>query len=192
MKHKLLKTAIQGAMLFSFCMSLLGCAMNTLNPASAPDELGISQRQWNQFSAEKQSSILSDAALVRGPETLADNTPSSTVAVTVNGGTALFPPFTQSSAYAPLQFTLTNDTCKNIAIKQQSGKTTTHMKACYINNSLYLDPSPYRITFQYGIRLPASSLWDRGYTYHAINTFGFVQLKDVQIHIKRKLEQSNE
>lgn len=162
--------------------------MATAFAAFDPETLGISKKQWQLYSLDQQETIMNTAGQVRGPMTLPDNTPYSYLKVKIQHGSVLMPPFTERYPYQPKNFKIESDSCKTVKLIQTTGSKFVKLTACYIRNSLYLDPSPYKISFQYGVRFAVSPVWVRGFIYRGVNSHGYVSLKDADVTIKRIME----
>ena len=115
------------------------------------------------------------------------------VAVKFISGSAVMPPFVTWQNFAPAVFTIMPDTCQEIWLYALSGQLSNQdknikvaMRVCYQDKILHFDPSRYDFGKQVGtVSIPFSPLWDRGFVYHNINSYGYVRLKNAMIKVKQ-------
>lgn len=166
-----------------FVLLLASCAIS-------PNELGISQAQWNSYAPEQQQQFIKNhrliqnnqGTLLQGDSNMSDE---SMLQVNVHGGQVIMPPFTMLQDYQLVSFTITSGSCKTVPLVQLNAKNKVGLTACYQNKILYLDPSKFDVEKQIGsIRFYFSPLWAEGYTYHHINSSGYVRVTNADITIK--------
>src|SRR5262249_13216334 len=113
--------------LFSLFL-LSGCA------TVSPNQLGISQSQWNQYSDEQRQQIINNYHKSQSVKReLHAKSGHSVLAVRVQDGLVLMPPYTSMQPYQPVAFNIKEGSCnQKIALVQaNSSGQKTDMKACY-------------------------------------------------------------
>jgi len=152
-----------------FKIFFLGCCLAVLaGCAVQPEELGISQRQWDKYSLEKQQDILAKhEALVAAK----DNEPSvvvkdSWLQISISDGLVMMPPFTARYKYMPVTFKIKNGKCKKVLLHNYQKTHAVKLTVCYKKKILFLDPSRYEMDKKDGsVRLYSSPLWKNGFTF---------------------------
>ena len=176
--------------LFAIFLGLAGCADIGSSPFFTPQHVGISPTHWNQLSTEQKQKILADVGQIQGPQTLIRNTSNKAsagtqLAIKLQGGTAKMPPFEQRYPYQPVTLSLNDNSCHTVSLQQQGGNHQISLQLCYINNVLYLDPSRYDLSMQYGLQLPALPVWRRGYRYSDLSSQGYAGLLNINLIVKK-------
>lgn len=155
-----------------------------------PDSLGISQTQWSQYSPEQKKEMGQGYREVqKQAKRKQEQSSNSTLSVTIYGGRALLPPFTDLQDYQPIAFTINAGDCniKVPVVEKSNPQIKTTLKACYINDVLFMDPSPYLPSQAQGsIQLHHMPIWSRGFTYPGISSTGLVKLTNVNVSIKER------
>jgi hypothetical protein len=171
-------------------ISLTGCA-------TSPQTFGISDAEWNGYSKEKQKETLSNYEQLnkevmqqdREASQMLGNLDATTLDVKIFGGQAVFPPFVDWQSYMPFTATVMENSCTNAEVDQVDGEkmiVKTTLRLCYKDKKLRLDPSMYDPDKKEGTAtIPYSPLWDQGFVYHGINTYGHVKLKDVNVIVQQ-------
>lgn len=184
------------AQLSLLILLLSGCAIT-------PQDLGISEQQWKKYDQSKREQLLSDYktlqktnelnddSLKEQYQSLKNNTYSGNyLRVRIYDGEALMPPFTDWYRYNATTFDIIPNSCTNTLLEQGSDNSDDikiSLRACYMNNVLFLDPKRYTSKDGLGtVRFAYSPLWGQGFTYRNINSNGYVKLKDVSVSIKEK------
>ncbi len=168
------------AFLLLCILSLVGCAVG-------PEELGISQQQWNKYSQQKQQKILiAHKELLRAKRrensTLIGD---SWLQVNIKDGSVMMPPFIKQYQYAPITFRIRKGVCQRIALHNYKSSNSVRLNSCYKNDILFLDPSRYEIDKKDGtVRLYFSPLWRQGFIYKNISSNGYARLHNVTIKVK--------
>jgi hypothetical protein len=159
---------------------LAGCA--TVSPA----KLGISQADWEEYSPTKQEELISayEKTQATKRKTRAQ-LGSGILAVKIEGGTVLLPPYTAPTAYESMQFTMREGDCHiKIPVVPTDSDKKGKLEACYKDNTLYLDPSPYEPDLSLGsLQFPYMPIWKRGFTYPNVSSNGLLKLKSAQISL---------
>lgn len=160
---------------------LTGC----LSPAT----LGISETEWQTYSPEQRDKIKTGYYEVlkshSNVEEQSGELENSLLSVKISDGTAKMPPFTQPSAFKPVDFELTNGSCRTITLENLDGSQSVDVKACFQGKSLFIDPSAYEVSKKVGsIRLHYSPIWTRGFTYSHISSSGYAHLENVNVTVK--------
>jgi hypothetical protein len=178
-KHKIL--------LFSCITTLVGCSIS-------PEQLGISKKHWEQYDKQEQERIISGHKYIS--QTIKKNIftapGNSCLKITIKDGHAIMPPFTDSYDFIPTTFNIREGTCKNTTLFAVGTNKHLTLCACYSNNILLLDPSPYEINKRYGtVSIHDSLLWNDGFNYTNINTSGYARLQHATIFIKKQKSLEN-
>jgi hypothetical protein len=170
--------------------------------------LGISEAQWLSYDKNKQKELLeaykqvdlmnqtedqqtlqsqqAQGQQVPGGQQVNQQTQVNAIKVKVYDGSALMPPYTTWQAFTPAIFTVREGSCQNVDLVQLDGMVKTSLRSCYKDKMLRLDPSHYELNKLNGTAtIPYSPLWDQGFIYHNINSYGYVKLKNVTIAIKQ-------
>lgn len=151
--------------------------------------LGISEAEWKNYSPDERQRIKSGYyEMLKGRYSEEEKTTSdgTMVKVKVSDGQVDMPPFANLSSYIPVEFELQSGDCQNIELRQQNGNKKISMKACYLNKTLYLDPSRYDATKKLGsIQLHYSPIWDREFTYQNVSSNGYVHLTNVNVTVRK-------
>ena len=178
---------LKALLIFLCATTLVACAMS-------PEQLGISQERWGQYSKQEQE------RMIRGHKYIAQTIKKSTFSmpgnsylkIIIKNGRALMPPFTASYDFKPATLKLREGTCQAVTLYAVSVKKQTTLCACYSNEVLLLDPSSYDVDKRYGsTRIYHSLLWNEGFDYAGINTDGYAHLQKAIIFIKQ-LKNANE
>lgn len=172
-------------------ISLSGCA-HKIPPQQL---LGINDAEWNSYDKNKQKELEQTYKQIdlgnqiedqKAQEQSLGNQQINTIKVKVSDGGALMPPFVAWQAFTPAVFTISEGTCQNVWLTQLDGMAKTSLRSCYKNKMLHFDPSRYESDKLAGTAsIPYSPLWDQGFVYHNINSYGYVKLKNVNIAIKQ-------
>jgi len=176
------------------------CAIGALTVLSActtftPHALGISDTEWMGFDKNKQEQLKnlyyeqkqqdSKAAALYTIKSAANF--KNSLMITVSGGTAIMPPFTNWYAYQAKPFTLIPETCAEVSLQKVPGEENDQimLRACYFNGTVSLDPSKIDPNKSKGtIIFHYSPIWDQGFTYQNITTSGYVRLKNANVAIR--------
>jgi hypothetical protein len=111
-----------------------------------------------------------------------DNT---AVHVRMSDGKVNMPPYDAPSAYKPVEFEIDSGMCSNIKLVSVDGDADTTLKVCYYNKVLYIDPSRYDpAKGEASIRLHASPIWARGFTFKGVSSTGFAHLTNVNVTVR--------
>lgn len=169
------------AYIFIAALFLTGCA------TVSPTKLGISQDEWDQYSAEKQEQLLADYKEAQAnKKAMHAKAGTGVLSVKITGGKALLPPYTTLTAYEPVSFTVRQGDCREkipvigADADTQKGK----LEVCYKDDILYLDPSPYDPALSVGaLQFPYMPVWKRGFTYPDVTSQGLLKLTHVQISL---------
>lgn len=177
-----------------FLLLLTGLAIISLTGcATSPQIFGIADSEWKGYDKAKQKEILNnykqlDTEVQQQDQEVSKITggDTTTIDVKIFGGEAMLPPFVDWHAYMPATFTIVENSCANTLLNQEGGEGKITLRACYKDKKLRLDPSRYDPDKKDGtVTIPYSPLWDQGFTYHGINTDGYVKLKDVNVVVKQ-------
>jgi hypothetical protein len=167
--------------IFSFLM-LAGCA------TVSPNKLGISQSQWSQYSEQQRQQIIHNYHQAQAVEhQLHAKNNHSVLAVKIQGGQVLMPPYTNLQAYQPVAFDIKAGSChQKVALLSANGsQQKTNLKACYSGDILFLDPSPYDPNLAKGaLQFAYMPLWKRGFTYNNVTSSGFTKLTGGSVFIQ--------
>lgn len=161
---------------------LAGCSV-------APETLGISEQQWNQYTPQKQQTIVANYEKVRANNNLANTTAAGygTLHVGIANGKVMMPPFTASYKYTPIEFDIADGVCREVELHNLDVMKSVDLIACFKQNVLFLDPSFYELAKQKGsIRFYYSPLWESGFAYRNISSRGYARLQQVTVTIKKQ------
>jgi len=171
-------------------LCLSGCVTVT------PHKLGISQEDWDQYSPAKQDQLLSayEETQQRKKATRIKSG-SGVLAVRIEEGKILLPPYTVPVAYQPILFDIKEGQCRkkfSVEPVDESHKAGT-LEACYQDDTLYLDPSPYNPQLSLGsLQFPYLPAWKRGFMYPNVSSTGLLQLTDTNIFLQQLVESDND
>lgn len=163
----------------------------------ARDAAQIASAMSATSTASTTSSATSALPVAATPASAEQQLPTiKIIEVKISNGKAFMPPFTSNGwqVFAPATATIVADTCQNIWLTQlgSNDKVKVALRCCYKDKALHLDPSLYELDKQDGtMTIPYSPLWDRGFTYHGINSDGYAKLKNVAVTIKNVSSVSN-
>ena len=151
------------------------------------ERMGFSEADWNDLSSSERVGYLHAAEAVQAIQN-GTNTPSyrarRALSVYIQSGTALMGTDFTRQAYEPIHAVFEQDTCKDLTLKAQAGRSTTTLRACFYGHEFWLDPSPTQIAYaNYSARLFETSLW-RKFIYNHVNTNGYVGFDNVNIAVK--------
>lgn len=167
-----------------------------LTACATPSRLGISEAEWQNYTPEQRQDIKkSYYTVLKGQVNAQKGAPSdgSRLQVNISGGKIKLPPFVDSQNYTPIAFTLRSGECKTIQVTDANSDKKIPMKACYLNKTLYLDPSRYEVEKSVGsIQLHYSPIWDRDFTYQGVSSTGYVHLTNVNVSVSRYTSESAE
>lgn len=168
-------------LIIGILFSLTGCL--------SPTTLGISETEWQTYTPEQQKKIKSGyyEVLKTKVEKREEAGPleNTKLLVKISGGKTNMPPFTQLSEYKPVEFQLSNGSCRSIRLEREDGQQSVEVKACFQGKSLYIDPSAYDVSKKVGsIRLYYSPVWDRGFTFENVSSSGYAHLTNVNVTVK--------
>jgi len=166
--------------LFLTFLFLTGCAVS-------PRQLGISQSEWNQYSAQQQNAIRANYNHAERTKKPTQPKTNSELAINVQGGTVLMPPnFEVAQSYQPISFHIKDGDCRvKIPVYPANGSNKqAKLLACYQDDILYLDPSPYQPNKTIGaLQLPYMPIWQRGFTYPNVSSTGYLHLSNANISV---------
>jgi hypothetical protein len=173
---------------------LLLCAATISSCSISSEQLGISKKRWKQYDKQEQERIVSGHRYIS--QTIKKNVfaapGNSCLKITIKDGRAIMPPFTDSYAFSPITFKIQERACKNTTLYAVNINKHTSILACYSNDILLLDPSPYEINKRYGTAsIHHSLLWNDGFNYTNINTSGFTRLQHATIFIQKQSIKDN-
>jgi hypothetical protein len=158
----------------------------------SPDLAGISNKTWASYDQAKQRELAAayQHTLYSGLPLANGSVPPAQgnyLRVQVSGGKAIMPPFESWYTYQPVAFYIASGTCVDTILRQEIAKNQIELRACYHDDTLFLDPSRYEANKVPGsISFHLNPLWEQGFIYHNINTSGYVWLKDAEVLIKEK------
>jgi len=168
---------------------LIALLLNGCASISDATKLGIKETQWANYSQDKQKELLANykkinkefvSAVKNNIETRGDS-----LSVNIYNGKAMLPPFDDWQDYAPIKFTIAKNQCNNISVhKVNDTNISTKLRACFYNDTLYLDPSYHDLSKKHGsISIHYSPLWLSGFTYKEVTSSGYVRFSKVNIDI---------
>lgn len=166
-----------------FSCILIGC--NSISP----EQLGISEQQWNKYNVKDQERILSNHKYITEATEKSSFSAygDSCLILNIQNGKAIMPPFTEWYPFKPVTLKISEGTCQVTELYAIGIKKHVTLCACYNNNVLLLDPSLYEIDKRYGsIRMYYSLLWDDGFNYTNINTDGYARLQKASIFVLKQ------
>ena len=106
------------------------------------------------------------------------------LSVLISGGTAKMPDDFVSYSYDSVSFAIEQDSCKRVSIYAKENDLSTSLKVCFWGHELLLDPSNIdQKHANFSARMFETSLW-QNFTYHKINTSGYVGFKDANVSLK--------
>ena len=165
---------------FSFLL-LSACAVT-------PNQLGISQSEWNQYSEQQRQQIKHDyhqaQKVKHGMHAKRGN---SVLVVRIQGGQVLMPPYTSLQPYQAASFNIKAGECnvKIPLVQLNNSAQKTSLNVCYTNDVLYFDPSPYDPNLAKGaLQFAYMPVWKRGFTYSNISSTGFTKLTNATVFVK--------
>lgn len=166
---------------------LNGCA-----GISDATKLGIKETEWAAYDRNKQKELLLNYKKINKEftSTTRSNVDArgSVLNISIYNGKAMLPPFDNLQDYTPVKFTLAKNQCNDISIyKSSDAKIYTKLRACFYNDTLYLDPSYLDPSKKQGsISIHNSPLWLSGFTYKNITSSGHVRFSKVNIEIAQE------
>lgn len=167
-------------------LCLVGCAVS-------PHTLGISNKQWDQYSEAQQQNLVANYEQIQASDLNANIDYNNFLVVGIKGGTAMMPPFTASYRYNPVKFTIPAGTCEIVTLHSVIGVSSVDLTACFKNKVLYMDPSRYELNKKLGsIKFHALPLWNNGFSYHNISSSGYTRLRNVTVTIKQVFRHNND
>lgn len=151
----------------------------------SPNKLGISQSQWDQYSDSQRQQIIEGYQQAQRQKVSSSQRSGSVLQVTVQGGEVTSPPFTDFYAYQPISFSIQSGQChQKIPVVPDQGKKTA-LEVCYINDTLYLDPSAYEPAKAIGaLQFPYMPVWKRSFTYPDLSSTGRLKLTHVNVTVQ--------
>lgn len=175
-----------GFSLSIFFLCLSGCMTVT------PHKLGISQADWDQYSPSKKDQLSSAyKETQQRKKTIRIKSGSGVLAVHIEGGRILLPPYTVPVAYQPISFDIKEGQCRKKFSVEPVDEThkAGALEACYQNDTLYLDPSPYNPQLSLGsLQFPYLPAWKRGFMYPSVSGAGLLQLTNTNIFLQQLAE----
>ncbi len=159
---------------------LVGCS------TVSPNKLGISQSEWSQYSEGQREQIIQDYHQTQRARTLHAKGGNSVLAVNIQNGSILMPPYTQLASFQPISFNIKEGSCgEKIQVTGTNSSLRTKLGVCYQGGTLFLDPSPIdpnkadgSLQFQY---MP---IWTRGFTYPDMTSTGIAKLTNVNVSVQ--------
>ena len=167
---------------------LCGCA------SVQPADLGVSNATWIGYPDAQKKQLISayQEYAAKSAELMREHNAPLDIGATVlqvglNGGSAMFPPFEKPQHYTPVNFMLVQNKCAEFPITSSENKDIkTNLFVCYIDNTLYLDPSRFDPEKQdSSVTINATPLWQSGFSYDDITSTGFVRLNKVTISVQQ-------
>lgn len=166
---------------------LNGCAN-----ISDATKLGIEKTQWAAYDQNKQKELLANYKKInkefanRAKNNI--DTKDGILTVNISNGKAMLPPFNNWQDYSPVKFTLAKNQCNDINVyKPNDAKIYTKLRACFYDDTLYLDPSYHDLNKKHGsISIHYSPLWLSGFTYKEVTSSGHVRFSKANIEIIQK------
>lgn len=155
-------------------------------------KLGISDLEWSSLALEKKQSLIinyrrvaAEQRKIRGRAYFGNKF----LLVRVFGGQVMFPPsFVSWQDYKAINFSLATGECRNLKVTSKANpKEYSELRACFLDNILYLDSSRYDPIKKMGsVAIYSSPLWLEGFTYKGINSDGYLRLSNVSIEVKQQ------
>lgn len=174
-----------------WCLCIVIILAGILGCAPGPESLGFSKSEWQGFSEEKKATILTQQRRLNwSVPAQAHHKGRSEVHVEairleLLSGRAYLWPEKSLRAFEPLQAQFKQGECQTLILKAVEGAQTTQLKACYRDDQLALDPSPWAVEYHLGSAFFHSTLlWSTGLTYRSISTKGFAHLVDATVRIQ--------
>lgn len=153
--------------------------------ATTPLDLGISERQWEEFSPEKQQQLLNNYEQIESESSSKSNDNEPYLAVSIHGGEVMMPPFITWTRYREAKIVLAKETCEDSKLESSDTQNHIMLKVCYYGKVLALDPTKYDLATSKGtVSFTWSPLWRRGFAYKNIDTDGYARLKNATIEVK--------
>jgi hypothetical protein len=173
-----------------------------LSGCTSPAMLGLNKNQWGRLSPEQQKTYMSNYHAITA--NLIHNSPSSSaqslkihtkptalttmlpdINLTVVSGQAAFAPDFKFMPISPLHVHLQDGLCQWALLQSDNQKKSSKLWFCYIQKSVGIDPSLYKIEKAFGTAfIDMNPLWNRGFTYQHIYTSGYTKLSDATITIQ--------
>jgi len=168
---------------------LIALLLNGCTGISDATKLGIEETQWVNYSQNKQKELLANYKKIN--KEFADaaknsiNTKDNILNISIYEGKVMLPPFDGWQDYMPVKFTLAKNQCSDMNVyKTNDAKIYTKLRACFSNDTLYLDPSYHDLSKKHGsISIHYSPLWFTGFTYKEITSSGHVRFNKVNIKV---------
>ncbi len=163
-------------------LTLLTAACATVSPS----KLGISQSQWDQYSDTERQQILQGYQQAQRQKVSSSAKSDSVLQVNIQEGKVTSPPFTDLYVYQPLSFSIQMGDChKRIPVSLTDSRKKAALEACYINDTLYLDPSVYEPAKAIGsLQFPYMPMWKRGFTYPDLSSSGRLKLTHANVTVQ--------
>ncbi|MBA2655263.1 MAG: hypothetical protein H0U71_09405 [Gammaproteobacteria bacterium] len=170
-----------------FFLLLVLCGITA---CATPTRLGISDAEWQNYSSDQQQKIKSGYYEMLKSRGKTDDEPivsdGSALNVRICAGQVAMPPFTDLSNYSPVELSVISGNCQTVQINELNGNKKVPMKVCYLNKTLYIDPSRYDQTKKLGsIQLHYSPIWDRGFTYQNVSSSGYAHLTNANVTVRK-------
>lgn len=201
---------------------LAGCATEK-PPKFSSQTLGISEQEWMNYDQEKQQKTLAayetiyQQKMEENPPIIQDKKNKKKqppvaqsneiiplppyLAINVRDGRAKLPPYTDWSAYQPIDLIVSKGSCSETNIlpipdesainnktadKKPKTEFFSSLRVCYKNKTLFFDSSRYDLSKKdYSITFAYSPLWQQGFTYYNINSSGQAHFKNATVKIKQ-------
>ncbi|MCL5261082.1 MAG: hypothetical protein M1561_05340 [Gammaproteobacteria bacterium] len=165
--------------------ALFGCS-------TTPSELGIAAGEWHSYSQEKQQAILDNYRKINAEniaaakhEKKSDKLAPTYLVVQVSDGKALMEPFINWQIFKPAAFNVNQDECTEVKLFSTENEKSINLRSCYKGNTLFIDPSRYDMAKKLGsVTINYSPLWQQGFVYSGINTYGYARLQNATFAIK--------
>jgi len=178
-----------GNLLYLACLfvtvTLFGCS-------TTPSELGIAANEWQSYSQERQKAILDNYRKINAEniaaakfEKKSNKLSQSYLVVRVSDGKALMEPFINWQAFKPAVFNVNHEECTEVKLFSTENEKSITLRSCYKGKTLFIDPSRYDVTKKLGsVTVNYSPLWQQGFVYSGINTYGYARLQNATFAIK--------
>jgi hypothetical protein len=164
--------------------SIVGCAQ-------APESLGFSKAEWQGFSDQKKATILAQqrrlkwAVPVQAHQQGRSEVHIEGIRLELISGQAYLWPEKSLRAFKPLHAQFKQGECQTLILQAVEGAQTGQLKACYRDDQLALDPSPWAVEYHSGSAFFHSTLlWNTGLTYRSISTQGLAHLVNATVRIQ--------
>lgn len=161
----------------------------------SPSKLGISQSDWDTYSDDKKSQLMASYEQTQtAKRRVRAEAGAGVLAVRIKAGTVLLPPYTTPTSYEPIRFTMREGDCHiKIPVTSVDSEKKGKLEACYKENTLYLDPSPYEPDLSLGsLQFPYMPVWKRGFTYPNVHSTGLLKLTNAEIFLHTLIPSSDE